>query len=432
MHHHVRERVNTIFANRSEDLHKEFKCVHVDNIGYVGHVTTNTFSTSTFNSSYHHDIYIPSMAYLHVEGYIAKSDGAHLTQDDNAKVALVNGGWNLFRRPVFTYNHQCLHVPGSDKCGILANINTLGSSYTKAEMDALGFYPDSGTGAADELDNEGWKTRHALTICEPEVRTRFGSSNQTLILPLRDVFGFCRDYEGPLTGGPLKLTIDRETNAARYLHAASGPEGMKFVITKLELWLPIIDKHSPLTSATYGHFQKKISFTDRSIATLDDAGNISPWHAGNFSPAVRRIAFTMCDYSADSDQTKNSTIFTDDGMNTLTITITIKHKDCYQEDRKYVRAIDREHGNQYQKFLKMFGKIDLADRNKHHPVIDLRSFETLYPIFCMDFSQYSFTAPVDVNVSIVCEPQNCMTGKTLVCIIETENEICGHCGHMLL
>ena len=75
------------------------------------------------------------------------SDGSNLLATESA--ALMNGGWNLFRRPRLTYDGQPLHVP-EKYCGHLANIPGLAEyseDYERAGASSVGFFPDTADGS---------------------------------------------------------------------------------------------------------------------------------------------------------------------------------------------------------------------------------------------------------------------------------------------
>ena len=422
----------------------------------------DTVPRITCQASDRSNMYIPSMAYIRVEGHIAKSDGSPLLTADNANVALMNGGWNLFRRPTLTYDGAPLHVPEKDLCGALANINGLGSfseDYTKTGATASGFYPDVGNGAANNgpintaadgaalganvgalaaqlapklaaghlTFNSGWVKRQALTNHKAGPSTGFGSSNQTLILPLRDVLGFCRDYIGPLRGGLLEFSVDRETNAARYIHAAGGPAGMKFVITNFELWIPIIRPESKV--AAYMNlmiadgFQTILDYTDWRIFTLDNGNKQAVvWNPFDVARPTR-VVFAMYDSTADTDQTKNACIFVNGMMKRFNVRLSGKQ---FPERLHEPDFADNKHGRLYHDFLATFGKLDPTMGTDHSSIVDYKLFKDLYALFCVDLTHREIPASelgslyrLDIEGFM----DDGVTMKNLICMVETEEKI---------
>ena len=162
----------------------------------------------------------------------------------------MNGGWNLFRRPTLKYGGQALHVPEKEYCGQIANIVGLAEyseDYVRAGATSAGFYPDTATGttgitglsfntAADggalggdraavmawlkdkvvyspELYNQGFAQRSAAAA---------GSALQDFILPLSAVFHFLKHNRIAMRGEVMELTLAREKENARIIHAIAG------------------------------------------------------------------------------------------------------------------------------------------------------------------------------------------------------------------
>jgi hypothetical protein len=101
----------------------------------------------TFQNSGRSNWYDYSRAYVLVTGKVTKPNGTALGAGDTA--AVMNGGWNLFRRPGFKYGGQSLHVPEKDYCGQAANIVGLlefFEDYVRAGATSAGFYPDTADG----------------------------------------------------------------------------------------------------------------------------------------------------------------------------------------------------------------------------------------------------------------------------------------------
>ncbi len=454
---HIRALVDQAIEDKSI-VYEQFAAIYptsnLSNIDTVPRITCQASDRS--------NMYIPSMAYIRVEGHIAKSDDAPLVAGDAAKVALMNGGWNLFRRPTLTYDGTPLHVPEKDLCGALANLNGLGSfseDYTRTGATASGFYPDVGNGAANNAPidvtadaanvganigavaaqlapklaaghltfNSGWIKRHALTNYKPGAATGFGSSSQTLILPLRDVLGFCRDYVGPLRGGLLEFSVDRETNAARYIHAAAGPPGMKFVITNFELWIPIIRPDSQVAATMNlmiaSGFQNKIDYKDWRIFTLDNGNKQNVvWNPLNVARPTR-VVFTMYDSTADTDQTKNAGIFVNGLMTRFNVRLSGKQ---FPERLHEPDFANNKHGRLYHDFLAAFGKVDPTMGTDHSSIVDYRLFKQLYPLFCVDLSRREISVS-DLGslyrLDIEGYMEDAATQKNLVCMVETEESI---------
>ena len=80
----------------------------------------------------------------------------------------------------------------------------------------------------NELANLGFTARQKITT---------GNKQITLMLPLSQIFGFCRDIDKVFRGVKHTLIIDRET-ANNYIMKANGVAAGKFNISHISLWMP--------------------------------------------------------------------------------------------------------------------------------------------------------------------------------------------------
>ena len=75
--------------------------------------------------------------------------------------------------------------------------------------------------------NIGFSARQSLTT---------GNKQITLMLPLSQIFGFCRDID-KVFGVKHTLIVDREV-ADNYIMRANGVAAGKFNISHMSLWMP--------------------------------------------------------------------------------------------------------------------------------------------------------------------------------------------------
>ena len=76
--------------------------------------------------------------------------------------------------------------------------------------------------------NLGFTARQSITI---------GNKQITLMLPLSQIFGFCRDIDKVFRGVKHSLILDREISTS-YIMRANGVAAGKFNINHISLWMP--------------------------------------------------------------------------------------------------------------------------------------------------------------------------------------------------
>ena len=81
---------------------------------------------------------------------------------------------------------------------------------------------------SNQQANIGFTARQNLTT---------GNKQITLMLPLSQIFGFCRDIDKVFRGVKHSLIIDREISN-NYIMRANGVAAGKFNINHISLWMP--------------------------------------------------------------------------------------------------------------------------------------------------------------------------------------------------
>ena len=96
------------------------------------------------------------------------------------------------------------------------------------------FYPDSGTGTADQKTNTGFDRRAALT-------NAVGGVNLIVPLNKNSLFAASQNVVYPTGKMELNITLERDENVL-YKDAAAA-EG-RYVVTKMRLWVPKMELNS--------------------------------------------------------------------------------------------------------------------------------------------------------------------------------------------
>ena len=145
----------------------------------------------------------PSESYLIFEGRQTKADGTPYANAD--EVALTNNAiMHLFSPNEYQLSNQLiesLNYPGqaTTMLGLL-------KYFSKAQGLNQLWYKDTSTTVA-KADNKGFAARHAYLIQSPTVEGTF-----SFIIPLKNIFGFCEDYDKIVYGVKHGLTLIWKTD----------------------------------------------------------------------------------------------------------------------------------------------------------------------------------------------------------------------------
>ena len=95
------------------------------------------------------------------------------------------------------------------------------------------WYKDTATTAA-KADNNGFVARHAYLIQSPIAKGTF-----SLRIPLKQISGFCEDYDKILYGLKHSLTLVRKTDDDAIFRGAAGGAG-KVSLDKMSWFMPYV------------------------------------------------------------------------------------------------------------------------------------------------------------------------------------------------
>lgn len=406
----------------------------------------------TFQNSDKANWYDYSRSYLFAVGKITQSNGNALAAGTSA--AVVNSGWNLFRKPTATYGGQPLHVPEKDHCGHIANIQSLAEfseDYARSGASSSGFYPDTADGstgitglsfttAADpavtganvgalmtqiaakivynpEAYNQGYAQRSALAN---------QSALQSFILPLRDVFGFFKHNQFAMRGELFEFTIDRETSDARMIHAtADAPAGLKWEFTNIELWVPQVRpsviEGAKLDMQIASGFVTRVPFKDTRAYVFDNGTKTSvQWNPANLKNPEKLI-FAMYDTTADTNQTVNAGIYKPFGLTKL---ITRLNGTQYPNLALEPDFAAKSYARSYHNFLELYGKSDPTKGLDHGSIINYKRFGEIYAFHGIDLSHRNNSVDdstvlyrLDIEATVDATP------KKIVVLVETDEEL---------
>ena len=202
---------------------------------------------------------LPHKAFLEIRGKFQTNADANYNNHD--VISLVNSGWSWFQTAQYQLNNQTieninLYLP---QASTILNLVCFSDDYSKSTASNMLWYEDTGTGriflnqnftnvAEDANANavrdgvrdliETYNNNQQANLGFTERQNITTENKQiTLILPLSQIFGFCRDIDKIFCGVKHSLILDREISN-NYIMRANGVAAGKFNINHISLWMP--------------------------------------------------------------------------------------------------------------------------------------------------------------------------------------------------
>ena len=165
-------------------------------------------------------------SYLEVTLKITDSTGADLVAND--EIALQNG-ISIFDRISLTANGAVVsETQNYQQSQNILSLVEMSKDFRDNQASNYNFYHSTNQGAADNT-NLGYVTRRA-----------FNTNNQTLHIPLSQMFGFTRDLDTVIRGIQFQMILHKQTDTLA-LHCATGATGAdkapKISISKMKWWV---------------------------------------------------------------------------------------------------------------------------------------------------------------------------------------------------
>ena len=202
---------------------------------------------------------LPHKAFLETRGKLQANADANY--NNHEVISLENNGWSLFQTAQYQLNNQTIeninfYLP---QASTILNLVSFSDDYSKSTASNILWYKDTGTGGVslkqnftnvagdananavragvrnlvetynnNQQANLDFKTRQNITT---------GNKQITLMLPLLQIFGFCRDIDKVFCSVKHSLILDREISN-NYIMRANGVAAGKFNINYISLWMP--------------------------------------------------------------------------------------------------------------------------------------------------------------------------------------------------
>ncbi len=331
------------------------------------------------------EFFLPSQAYLTIEGQLQKADGTAYVDAD--AITLTNNGlMYLFSNVKYTLSGnevESVNHPG--QCTTMLGMLTYPDDFSKSSGLNQLWYKDTGT-TADLAVNTGFAARQGYIVRSSNPKGSF-----SFCIPLKHIFGFADDYTKILFGHKHELTLNRKNNADAIFRAA-GVDAGKINLTKCSLYMPIITPNDGQKLDLYKIIESKTSldvgYRMRQCDTITVPQSTSfSWRLSvKSSPEKPRWIILGFQTGKDGNQEQNPAIFDHCNLTNAYVMLNSTRYPAvdYQLDftqQKYSRVY-----KQATDFRKnYYGMDELISNSNINPV----DYKDLFPLYVFDVSKQS-------------------------------------------
>ena len=369
---------------------------------------------------------LPHKAFLEIRGRLQTTADANYAA--GAVVSLVNNGWSLFQKAQYQINHKDVeninqYLPQA--CTIM-NTVMFSDDYSRSTASNMLWFKDTGRGdttlkqtleiVADDANPAAVRTgiRNAITRLNSNSTANLsftarhaittGNKQITMMLPLSQIFGFCRDIDKVFRGVKHSLVLDRAT-PDQYIMKANGADAGKFNINHISMWMPKVvpslSVASSIESKMVQGYIKNLFFEQTQIYKSTFQANITntTWriatYPGSETPRHVFIAFQSSEREASQDI--NNMIF--DHANLRRISCRINSTQF--PDREFevdFRTESQNFSRSYMSFLDAVNKYQDTDTGCQ---LSSSDWAGLYPIHHFDVSKQTErmkNSPADIEI----------------------------------
>jgi len=374
----------------------------------------NKFGLQIFETRDDDVFLLPHKAYLEIRGKLQTTANANYHDDD--VISLVNNGWSLFQTAQYQLNNQTieninLYLP---QASTMLNLVTFSDDYSRSTASNMLWYKDTGSGLVSLKRNfpviagdSNAATVRAGVIDMIETynsnqRANFGFSARqnittgnkqiTLMLPLSQIFGFCRDIDKVFRGVKHSLIVDREI-ANNYIMRANGVAAGTFNINHISLWMPKVKPSLKIESEINsqllkGHIKQLYFEQMRVYRTMYQPTETNMTWRITTQPGTelpRHVFVAFQSSERDDNQEMNNMVF--DNANLRRISCRINSTQYPEREFECnFSPQNRNYSRLYMSFLDAVNKYQDTDTGCQ---LSAEDWASLYPIHHFDVSKHN-------------------------------------------
>ena len=334
----------------------------------------------------------PSESFLIIEGELKKNDNNRYP--DNDPISPTNNGiMHLFKRIQYKLSGQEIEsLPYPGQATTMLGLLKYPDDFSKSKGLNQLWYKDT-TNTAVLADNVDFRIRHNHIINDSRPRGSF-----SFRIPLKHIFGFCRDYDKVVYGLKHELTLTRNNDNEAIFRGANNAAGNpldagRIVLSKISWFMPHVTPADKDKLELYKIIERKekISVGYRMIkcdnSSIPQNSTSFSWRlAAKSSPEVPRFIIVAFQSGKSNDQLQNPSIF--DNVNVSNIYAMLNSTRYPTADYNIVlvgQKFSRVYGDVAEFRSKFFNMDELVSS----PNITPSDYRELYPLFLFDVSKQS-------------------------------------------
>ena len=357
---------------------------------------------------------LPHKAYLEIRGKLQTNANANYNNND--VISLVNNGWSLFQTAQYQLNNQTteninLYLP---QASTILNLVSFSDDYSRSTASNMLWFKDTGTGSPSLKQNFGGVAddananavrdgiRAIVEIYNNNLQANIGFTARqnittgnkqiTLMLPLSQIFGFCRDIDKVFRGVKHSIVVDRETSN-NYILRANGVAAGKFNISHISLWMlkvkPSLRVESEIDAMLLkGHIKQLYFEQMRVYRTMFQSTETSMTWRITTQPGTelpRHVFVAFQSSERDNNQQLNNMIFDNANLRRISCRInSIQYPE--REFECNFTPQNRNYSRLYMSFLEAVNKYQDADTGCQ---LSAEDWASLYPIHHFDVSKHN-------------------------------------------
>ena len=337
----------------------------------------------------------PSESYLIVEGQLVRSDNGKAYDDAaNVLITLANNGiMHLFKRIRYDLSGQEIeNIMNVGQATTMLGLLKYPDDFSKSKGLNQLWYKDTSLNALNS--NFGFKIRRDYIVTNSDPAGSFSFK-----IPLKHIFGFCKDYDKIVYGLKHTLTLTRNNDNDAIYKTNNVVGDLDAVVDgrvrleKISWFIPHVTPADRYKMELYKIIERKekIPVGYRMIqcdsAMVPVSSTSFSWRLSvKSSPEIPRFIIIGFQTNKNNSQKENPSIFNSLGVNNIYVMLNSTRYPTTDYDVKFGGSrISRVYGD-VADFRKKFYNMDELVSN---PNINPSDYELLYPLFLFDVSKQS-------------------------------------------
>ena len=330
----------------------------------------------------------PSKSYLMIKGKLTKS-ADDTRYGDTDRITLTNNGlMHLFKRIRYDLSGQEIeNLVHPGQATTMLGLLKYPDDFSKSNGLSQLWYKDTTDAAvmAGDNTNVGFKIRQDYIIKKPNPKGTF-----SFRIPLKDIFGFCEDYDKVVYGLKHTLTLTRNSDNDAIFRAVAA-EG-QITLSKISWFMPHVMPADKDKMELYKIIERKekipvgYKMIQCDSASVPQATSFSWRLSVKSSPEVPRYIIVGFQNAKSNDQLKNPSLFDHVKVRNIYAMLNSMRFPTADYNISFTELdFSRVYGDAAEFRTKFYNMDDLGS----NPNITPSDYKDLYPLFLFDVSKQS-------------------------------------------